>query len=200
MAKGEKVVKFGFWPFIIVAVLAAVVGALVPTTIQRVFTPAVKLDTTSVSERLEECQDLVTAKLDYRGLVRYEEGDIDFINKKAFTMIYDAQVSAGVDLSQAKVTVSGREVQVTLPAATVKSIEIDPDSLEFYDEKFALFNWQDRADTAEALKLAQKDAEAKVDESDLISTASKQAKTVVETLLKPLQSDNDPYTVNVTVG
>ena len=181
MAKGEKVVKFGFWPFIIVAVLAAVVGALVPTTIQRVFAPAVKLDTTSVSERLEECQDLVTAKLDYRGLVRYEEGDIDFINKKAFTMIYDAQVSAGVDLSQAKVTVSGREVQVTLPAATVKSIEIDPD-------------------TAEALKLAQKDAEAKVDESDLISTASKQAKTVVETLLKPLQSDNDPYTVNVTVG
>lgn len=189
----------GPWPFIIVAVIACALGILGTVLVQRSLAPSVRLDTATVSEQLEKCEDLATAKLDYRGLAKYEQGDIDFINKKAFTMIYDASVRAGVDLSKARVSVSGRDVSIELPAATVQAIEVDPDSLQFYDEKYALFNWQDRSDTVEALKLAQKDAEAKVDEAGLISQAESHAKDVVETLLAPFTGENG-YRVTVTVA
>lgn len=194
----RKSISLGLWPLVIVAALAAALGVAGVLVFQRAFEPSVRLDTATVSEQLERSQDLATAKLDYRGIVRYEQGDIDFINKKAFTMIYDAEVTAGVDLSNAKVSVSGRDVSVELPAATVQAIEIDPNSLQFYDERFALFNWQDRSDTAEALKIAEKDAKAKVDSAKLVEAADDQAKTVVEGLLAPFSGDGG-YRVTVTV-
>lgn len=189
----------GFWPYVIVAVLAAALGVVGSQLFNRMTTPTVHLDTTTVAEQLERSQELATARLSYRGLVRYEEGEIDLINKKAFTMVYDASVTAGVDLSKAKVSVSGRDVSVELPAAEVQGIEIDPDSLQFYDEKFALFNWQNRTDTAKALQVAQDDAEAKVDESKLVKTAADQAKETVETMLAPFTGEGG-YTVRVTVA
>ncbi len=185
--------------YILLAVALVAVGVLASQLWQRMSEPSVHLDTTTVTTQLEKCQDLVSAKLEYRGLVTYEEGDIDWINKKGFTMVYDATVTAGVDLSDAKVEVDGRKISVELPSAKRQTVSIDPDSLTFYDEKFALFNWQDRTDTAEALKLAEKDVKAKVSKSKLIKTANKQAKETVETLFAPLCGEG-AYTLSVTVA
>ena len=60
-------------------------------------------------------------------------------------MVYDAEVRAGVDLAQARVEVSGNAITVSLPAPQLLGIEIDPNSLEFYDSSFALFNWENKA-------------------------------------------------------
>ena len=114
-------------------------------------------------------------------------------------MVYDATVAAGVDLSKADVAVDGRAVKIVLPQAKMTSISIDPDSLKFYDEKSALFNWQNRTDTQEALKLAKKDAKKKIDGSALIKTADDQAKRAVETLFAPFTGDNG-YNVTVSVA
>ena len=97
------------------AVALVALGVFGTLAVQRTFQPSVSLSSTSIQEQLSNCSELATAKLDYRGLVRYEEGDIDFINKKAFSMVYDAEVRAGVDLSQAHVEVSGNAVTVTCP-------------------------------------------------------------------------------------
>lgn len=70
-------------------------------------------------------------------------------------MVYSADVTAGVDLSQASVTVSGKQINVTLPQAKVQTVSIDPNSLKFYDSSFALFNWENKNDTAEALVAAK---------------------------------------------
>ena len=180
--------------YVVLAIALMAVGFLGSQLLTRMTTPTVRLDTTTITSQLVKCQDLVTAKLEYRGLVTYEEGDIDWINKKGFTMVYDAEVSAGVDLSHAKVTVEGRDVTIELPQATLSSISIDPDSLQFYDEKLSLFNWQNRADTKEALKLAKK-----VDTSKLIENADEQAKSAVETLYEPFQGE-DGYNVKVEVA
>ncbi|MDY4041901.1 MAG: DUF4230 domain-containing protein [Collinsella sp.] len=194
MARSPR--RIGLAAFVIVAVLGIALGIFGTSSVQRFLTPSVRLDTTTVTEQLVRVQELATAKLSYRGLVKYEEGDIDFINKKGFTMIYDAEVRAGVDLSKARVEVSGKDVRVTLPAATVQSISIDPDSIQFYDEKFALFNWQNRTDAAEALKLAQENANAKVDASKLITEANDQAIEAVKALLSPFAGDGG-YTLAV---
>ncbi|MCI8561126.1 MAG: DUF4230 domain-containing protein [Dorea sp.] len=157
----------------------------------------IKVSATSIEERLKKCSDLTTARLEYRGIIRYEDGDIQYINKKSFSMIYDAHIKAGIDLSQAEVSLSGKEITVTIPEPKVQDIVIDPDSLEFYDEKLALFNWTKKEDTAKAMKYAKEDAEKKVAQTDLIKQASQQAKTVVTTLLAPITEDDGEYSIKI---
>ena len=108
-----------------------------------------------------------------------------------------SEVRAGVDLAQARVEVSGNAITVSLPAPQLLGIEIDPNSLEFYDSSFALFNWENKQDTAEALKVAQQDAEGKVNQANMLEQAKAQAHTLVENLLKPFTVGDNAYTVTV---
>lgn len=184
---------------VLAAIALVIVGVVAGFALHNTFFSKAQptLSATDIQEEIVEVSDLATAQLNYRGLVHYEEGNIRFINKKAFTMIYDAEVKAGVDLSASKIEVNGTNITVTLPKATMQSIEIDPNSLEFYDEERALFNWTDREDTSEALKLAQENAQEKVDTDGLIEKADDNAKSVVEKLLKPFTSEALGYTVEV---
>ena len=150
----------------------------------------VKVSTSAIQERLSKCSSLTTAKLDYRGIIKYEDGDIQYINKKSFSMIYNAHVTAGVDLSQASVEVKDRKIIITIPKATLQEIIVDADSLEFYDEKLALFNWTDKEDTAKAMEYAKKGADERAAQTDILTQASEQAKTVIETLIMPIAEDN----------
>lgn len=181
------------------AIALVLVGIIAGFAIHNTFfakaTPT--LTTTDIQEEIVQVSDLATAQLNYRGLVHYEEGNIKFIDKKAFTMVYDAEVKAGVDLSQSKIAIDGQTITITLPEATMQSIEIDPNTLEFYDQEYAIFNWQNRSDTAEALEMAKENAQEKVDQSELISQANDTAKTLVENLLKPFTIEGLGYTVNV---
>lgn len=152
---------------------------------------------TTIQTQLTDCSDLATSKLDYNGIVRFEQGDIPFINEKSFTMTYSATVTAGVDLSQAKVTVSGKDIKVVLPKATLQSVAINPDSLNFYDTKWSVLNWESRDDTTAALQSALDDVNSKVDETTMMSQADDQAKTVVTNLLAPFTSDDQGYTLTV---
>lgn len=153
-----------------------------------------------LQEQLESCSDLATAKLSYRGVVSFEEGSIPLINKKNFLMVYSAEIRAGVDLSEASIVIDGQNIIVTLPEATIQVVDIDSDSIEFYDESFALFNGQDMEDVVEALTLAQEDAEEQIDMDALLEEATEQAQLLVETLLSPFELMDDGYeiTVNVT--
>lgn len=150
----------------------------------------IKVSASSIEEKLSKCSDLTTARLDYRGIIRYEDGDIQYINKKSFSMIYDAHIKAGIDLSQAKVSVNGKKITVTIPRPEIQDTIVDPDSLEFYDEKLALFNWTKKEDTAKAMEAAKEDADKKAAQTDLIEQASEQARTVITTLLTPVAEEN----------
>ncbi|HIW76662.1 MULTISPECIES: DUF4230 domain-containing protein [Gordonibacter] len=185
---------------VVVAVALVAVGVVGTLAFQRAFEPSVKLSSTSIQEQLTNASELATAKLEYRGLVRYENGEIDFINKKGFTMVYDAEIRAGVDLSQASVDVNGHTITVRLPAAQLLGVEIDPDSLEFYDSTFALFNWENKQDTAEALKAAHSDAEGKVNQTDMLTQADEQARTLVENLLRPFTQGERAYTLSIVAA
>lgn len=177
------------WIAIIGAAALVTVGFLLSTLLHK--SPQVTVSATSIAEKLSACSDLATARLDYRGIVRYSEGEIPLINQKGFSMIYDAHIKAGIDLSEAEVEVGGSTITVKVPKAEVQEIVIDSDSLEFYDEKLALFNWTEREDTKEALKYAKEDAENKVDQTELLKEASAQAKTLIENLIIPVKDGQD---------
>lgn len=159
--------------------------------------PAVTVSASSIQERLTQCSTLTTARLDYRGLVKYEEGEIPLINKKGFSMIYDAQIKAGIDLGEARVNINGSTISVTLPDPVIQDITIDSGSLEFYDEQLALFNWTNKEDTSKAMEYAKEDARAKADQSALLDQAKEQARTVIETLLSPITDEKEGYTLEI---
>lgn len=159
--------------------------------------PDVTVSAASIEERLTQCSTLTTARLDYRGLVKYEEGEIPLINKKGFSMIYNAQIKAGIDLKDADVRVEGNTISVTLPDPVIQDITIDSGSLEFYDEQLALFNWTNKEDTSKAMEYAKKDAQAKADQTELLNQAKEQARTVIQTLLLPVTEEKDGYTLEI---
>lgn len=175
-----------FRTLIFLVMVVALVALGYQTGKSRAQEKAPKIDATAISEQISKCSSLTTALLDYRGIVKYTDGEIAFINQKSFSMIYDAHVKAGVDLSQAEVDVSGNTVTVTLPKAEIQDISVDSDSLEFYDEQFALFNWTNKEDTAKAIEYAKEDALKKAQASDILIQASEQAETAITTLLSPL--------------
>ena len=142
-----------------------------------------RVDVQGLMERLEECSDLTTAKNYYTGLVRFSEGSVPLINKNSFSMKYDAVISAGFDLEKVGIEVTDDKVTVKVPKAEIIDINIDPDSLEFYDNKTSLFKTDRKEATKQALVEAKKDAEEHAAEKGLLEEADKRAEIIFKGIL-----------------
>ena len=132
-----------------------------------------------VEEQISKAADLSTAKLTYKGIVNFTEGQIKYITQNSFNMMYTADIVAGVDMTKVTVDVVQPANGVNVPKPTIQSVTIDPDSLEFYDQKWALFNKTANTDVQEALKAAEADARANFGKKELIATAQEQADEVI---------------------
>ena len=137
---------------------------------------------TFIDSKLEAAGELTSAKMIYNGLIHYSDGTIPLLTQKAFNMTYRAEVHAGVDLSQAKTEVTDTEVIV--------DISIDDDSIQYYDEKAALLNWERKEDALDAIASAKEDVEQQTQEmEDLETMAREQAKTLITGMLSETIGD-----------
>ena len=143
------------------------------------------LSSTLIASRLEDCSELTTCNLKYVDLVKYAQGSIPLVTKKSFSMIYEADIRAGIDLSKAVIDVARSTVTITLPETEVQSISVNTASLRFYDERWALFNWSNKEDIASAIEAARADAEAHANLDELKMQARNQAEIVVRKLVGP---------------
>ena len=73
---------------------------------------------------------------------------------------------------------------MTVPKAEILSINIDPDSLEFYDNKTSLFKTDRKEATKQALQIAQKDAEQNAARKGLLEEADKRAEVIFKGILE----------------
>ncbi len=137
---------------------------------------------TFISSKLESVSTLTTAELTYNGLISYEEGEIPILTKKSFSMIYRAQVKAGVDLSKVTSHITDTEVVLVVPAVEIQDIDIDETSIQFYDEQVALFNWTEKEDTLDAMAAAKADVEEQVNLNELKLKARTQTETILHGL------------------
>lgn len=144
---------------------------------------------TFVSEKLEDCSELSSAELTYRGMVSFQDGDIPFLTQKAFQMLYTAEIRAGVDLGQAQVSVSDAELRIDLPAVEVQTLTILPDSLEVIDQQRALLNWTNREDMVTAMQYAEDDAREHADIEGLKTRAGEQTKRLINGLFEGFIGD-----------
>ena len=150
-----------------------------------------KISSSYIVSKLEDASDLTTARLQYTGLVKYDDEGIPFLTQKKYSMIYSAEMEAGIDLSKVEVGVSDDLVIVKLPDVVVEEPVVDPDSVEFYDESFALFNWDSKQDGVDAIKIARKDCKEKADTDGLKAKAYENAKELVGQILGGVVGDRD---------
>lgn len=184
---------------VVVAVIFMFAGGWIRGAITKFFNPQPELTNEVVVKQLEKIQDLTTAKETDYGFEKYEDGGIAFLNKKQFTMFYTYEARAGIDLAKAQIKIDkdSKTVSITLPAPKIQSVAVNPDSLRFFDKSDSFFNAADVEDTKAALDDAKKKTEARLDRTQLLKIANKQAKDVIERLYEPT-AEAGMYTVTVT--
>lgn len=144
-----------------------------------------------VNKKLENISKFTTAEMSYNGVCTITEGNIPYITQKGFTMVYTAKVQAGIDASLIEVDVTDTQVIVTLPEAENQMWKVDPKSIEFYDEKKALFNWTEKTDVTDALKIADEDVQKKADMDGLKERAWSQAEGMIRGILEGAVGDKE---------
>lgn len=201
--KREKNTNFIPWAVaivvlvIIIAILFAVIcnlyqksrPASVILTDNTVAEPVIKkfeITVDYLNRQLNNISELSTAEIVYTGICTVEEGDIPFINKKGFSMLYKGKVKAGIDASEINIDITDKEVIITLPRATVQDRYIDPESIQFYDEKKALFNWTEKSDSVNAIILAEQDMLVQAQSDSVLEKADSQAEYIVRGLLEDI--------------
>lgn len=144
-----------------------------------------------VSKKLENLNELSTAQMTYTGIYSVIEGSIPFITQKGFSMVYTATIKSGIDMSLIEIYVTDSQVVVRLPDPEIQMIKVEPSSIQFYDEKRALFNPDKKTDVTEAIRIAESDLEEKTDLSDLLDLTSDRAEMLVAGLLSDVIGERE---------
>lgn len=150
-----------------------------------------EITTAYISGKINGVSELTTAEMLYSGLVIYSEGEIPLLTQKGFSMRYTANIRAGIDFSEISIKITDSKVVVKVPEAKVQSIDVDPDSIEFYDERYALFNWTDKRDVVDAISISKEDATAHANVEELIKKAYVQTGTVIKNILEGSVGDRE---------
>ena len=150
-----------------------------------------QLSSVTVEQQLQQISQLATTQYAYTNMGQFERGSdfygvrIPFTTSR-FIVSYSGVITAGVDLNQAQVEVTDEQETVTLPAAQILSHEIDPDSLEVFDETRSIFNPITIEDYSGFQADQQGEMEEKALQSGLLTQAQEQAKLAITGLLTPL--------------
>lgn len=158
-----------------------------------------KADTTVLNKLLVEASDMVTAKLNLTNMTKYEDTGIKILNRSDFIMVYDATVWAGMDVKDIKVTSNDikKVIYVVIPKATVLNAKVDPTSIKYFDEKFALFNVNSKEDANNAVALAEESLKEEAKKTGILELADKQSATLIEGLLS--KAIPEGYSLEITV-
>ena len=145
-----------------------------------------ELDSTYIIARLENASELTTAKLHYTGMSEFEDDGIGFINGSDFKMVYEATARAGIDVSDIKVDVDNFNdvVWLTIPKAEILEVKVDMDSIKYFDEKFALFNFNSKEDANKANAQVEEKAKEELKNMGILEMADSQAEALIKGLIQ----------------
>lgn len=173
---------------IIITLVSALILIVVGMFIQHEITEMLnrkKVTFQYLSGKLEDVGELTTQQITYSAERSVKKGSIPFITQKGFTMRYNATMKAGIRFEEMSIKIKKEQVIVKIPHAEVMSNHVDPTSIEFTDEKNAIFNWKNEEDVTEALKEAEADVQNNptVDYEELLERADEHAEELIHKLL-----------------
>ncbi len=120
------------------------------------------------------------------------------LTESSFLASYDGVVTAGIDFTGVTVEKNDgtKEILVTLPAAKILHVDIDPESFRLYDEKKGLGTRITVEDYNNALTQLENTASDKAVERGLLEKADENARTVVRNFILSLLGPGE-YTVRI---
>jgi hypothetical protein len=132
------------WGLIVVALgVAAALGVLLVRTASSTVGSFGRPDAPTIShdvvvERLREVAKLVATEMTLRDVVIYEQ--TRFRSTKRVLLVVTGRVSAGINLSTAKIEIdsSSRQVTITMPPAQITSVDVT--NVTTYDESAGILN------------------------------------------------------------
>lgn len=166
-------------------------------------------DSSAIMEKIAYVKELSLVKYNYSGVISYNDY-LKFMNlpvpltEKSFLIRYNGYVKAGIDMSKASVSVSGKTVKVVLPKPAIQETVIDEKTIQVFDESMNIFNPTKVGDYQKAIvgeknKIMQ-DALAK----GILTESSDQAHKFITSLLDELGFEkvviDEAETVSVPVG
>ena len=113
-------------------------------------------DSSAIMEKIAYVKELSLVKYNYNGVISYKDA-MKFLNmpvpltEKSFLIRYNGYVKAGIDMSRASVSVSGKNVKVNLPKPTIQETVIDEKTIQVFDESMNIFNPTKVADYQKAI-------------------------------------------------
>lgn len=160
------------------------------------------LSSITVENQLQQISQLATVRYSYTNMGQFEHSN-DFygiklpFTTKRFIVAYDGVITAGVDLSQAQVSVTNQKLTISLPAPKILSHEVDPDSLEIFDETTSIFNPITIEDYTGFQADQQGIMEEKAIQGGLLTQAKDQAETAIAGLITPLLQEGQSLEITV---
>lgn len=163
------------------------------------------LSSITVENQLQQISQLATIRYSYTNMGQFENSNefygikLPFTTKR-FIVAYDGTITAGVDLSQAKVTITDQKVTIALPAPQILSHEVDPNSLEVFDETTSIFNPITIEDYTGFQADQQGVMEEKAIQGGLLTQAKDQAEAAIGGLITPLLQEGQTLEITVADG
>ncbi len=140
-------------------------------------------------DTLQKSSELTTVKFNHESMVDFKDSGWSFINKGNFTMKFDATVRIGVDLKKVEINADKltKTIWLHIPKAEVFSVEIDHDTIKFYDEKFVLFNTDAKENNNEAISQAKEQTIEHIkSKMGILEIADSQAELLIKGLIGDL--------------
>ena len=158
------------------------------------------VDTRALKAELIESSELTTAKLNLTCMSDFKDTGVVILNKADFIMVYDVTVRAGIDMEKVdipedKIDNINKVINVSIPRATIQSANVDPATIKYFDEHFALFNVNEKEDANKAQELAQEDAMKKAVDSGILEMADNQSAALIKGILS--NAIPDGYTIEI---
>lgn len=162
----------------------------------------------TIREQFSDLGELVAIEYIYTNADQYEnqnqvtvfkwEVDVPF-TAKSFLLSYDGRIKAGVALSNVQVNINdnAHTITVTLPPAEITSHEIFEDSIRVFNEKDGIFNRITVENYADFIGGQKTVMEQRAIDLGLLTSADKNAQTVLRSLLSSLPGMED-YRLTIT--
>ena len=162
----------------------------------------------TIREQFSDLGELVAIEYIYTNADQYEnqnqvtvfkwEVDVPF-TAKSFLLSYDGRIKAGVALSNVQVDINdnAHTITVTLPPAEITSHEIFEDNIRVFNEKDGIFNRITVENYADFISGQKTVMEQRAINLGLLTSADKNAQTVLRSLLSSLPGMED-YRLTIT--
>lgn len=166
--------------------------------VEKIITVEKEISSEVLQDGVRELGLLVTDEYYFTEVVSYSSikklWKIDLgITESSYLASYDGVVRAGVDLSDASIEKNDvqKRITVTLPAAEITSIDIDPETFQLYSEKAGLGNPISAEDFNNSLVELEATARDKALERGLLDRADENAKALVRNVIAALCDLNE---------